>query len=191
MKNHFSEPMNCVLLCDNWLGEDHHHKPRFMMITRRSSPGRTTTPMNQVGNDQQNFPQMLTLSIGCQSKDHTARCMIKLSSNGISLPPIICFSSSIFHLFNCLLGIISDTHRSYRVTSFLLVSLFISHALSYIVCHLSIRCLSLVSSSIDHLYQLPDPHHLYQHHTYNTKIASSQHHPLFASSHVKMVLSQI
>ena len=97
------------------------------------------------------------------------RCKIKHPTNLNSLNRIICFTSSLIHLFNCFLIIISPTHRSHRLSHHLALSLShhpITHRLSFVPVFFL-------------LY-----HHLHhQHLSQHKNITSSHHHPLFSSSH--------
>ena len=89
-----------------------------------------------------------------------------------SLPRIICITSSLVHLFNWFLIMISPTSRSIRLSNHFAFSLShhtITHRLSFV-------------PVFYHLY-----HHLHHQHLSQQKnITSSHHHPHFSSSHAML-----
>ena len=97
--------------------------------------------------------------------------MIKHHTNLNSLPRIISFTSSLRHLFNSFLIIISHTHLSPRLSQLSYICQIGRHNLSHFVCHLFRRDLSPISSLVALLLFHLHHDHLEQH-NYNQNIAS-------------------
>ena len=139
-----------------------------------TSPYQTNTlPHDNIDNrtSRENIQQCLLLLgfIWFQSTNLTHRFMIKHPDNHNSLHRIVCFISSLLHLFDCFRIIISRTSLRSSVTS-LTSATTSSLILSRILCHMSMRSLTCIITCI-----------IISRNTITTR--TSLDHPLFTLSH--------